>query len=171
MKNDHRIYDERLISESNKIYKKCYIIFCAFVLIDLIIKLNMSSFITKKSNYLWILFGLETLFLIITFYFNLLSHAHKGILIGASDLPNNKFQYKRYSIISSVIALIISVGLWGSRLIIYSSFGLNGDVPISIIIITIVVLSLITFIIIFSILFLSFFISYKIAEKINKTEL
>lgn len=171
MKKNHKIYDERIIGESNKIYKKCYIVFFIFILIDLIIKFNMKNFITKESNYLWFLFGLETLFLVVLFYFNLFSHACKGMLIGSSDLPNNKFQFKRYLLVSSIVSLIISIGLWGTRLIVYTCLGLTGDMPLFILILLILILILITFIILFTILFFSFFIAYKVAHKKNETEL
>lgn len=171
MIKNHKIYDERVISESNKIYKKSYIIFCVFILIDLIIKFNMSNFITEELNYLWFLFGLELIFLIILFYFNLFSHAHKGILIGASDLPNNKFQFKRYLLVSSVISSIISIGLWGTRLLIYACLKLIGDMSVPTIIIIMLILITLTFVIVCSVLFFSFFISYKVAQKKNKIEL
>lgn len=171
MKNNAKIFDERIINESNKIYKKCYIIFYIFILIDLIIKFNLSNFITKESNYLWFLFGLESLFLVIIFYFNLYSHACKGILIGSSDLSNNRFQFKRYLLISSAVSLIISIGLWGTRLIVYICLGLTGDMPMFVLILFMIILIILTFIILFSILFISFLMAYKVARKKNELEL
>lgn len=171
MKNNPKIFDERIISESNKIYKKCYIVFFVFILIDLIIKFNMSNFITKESSYLWFLFGLESLFLVVLFYFNLFSHAYKGMLIGSSDLPNNKFQFKRYLLISSIVSLIISIGLWGTRLIVYTCLGLTGDMPMIVLILLMIILTLLTCVILIAVLFVSFLLAFKVALKKNENEL
>lgn len=109
-------------------------------------------------------------FSVAVFYFNLFSHANKGILVGATDLPNEKFPRKRYLLISSAISLAVSVGLWGTRIAVYAILGLDGDMTIAAAAIVMAILCTVTFTLLFMILYASYFFAYKIAEKQNKQD-
>lgn len=170
MRKSEKIYDERVIAESNRIYKKCYFLFSAVILADLILKFNISRFITKQHGYWWLLFGLEAAFLAATFYFVLFAHARKGILVGVTDLPNERFPRKRFCLIGSVISAAVSVGLWGTRIAVYAIMGLNGDMSIGTAVILILILCAVTFALLFAVVYISFFVAYKVAEKQNKVE-
>lgn len=171
MRRSDKIYDERVIAESNRIYKKSFFLFCAVILADLILKSNMSRFVMKGRGYWWLLFGLEAAFLAAMFYFDLFAHARKGILVGATDLPNERFPKKRFCLIGSVISLTVSVGLWGTRFAVYAIMGLNGDIPLGAAVILMLILCAVTFALLFAVLYISFFAAYLIASKQNKSDL
>lgn len=161
--NKKVLYDERVVNESNQIYKICFYILCGFIFIDIIIKFNLYTF-NESPSYMWYLFGVETLFLLITFYFNLIANACKGILVGASDLEINRFPLKRYTIISLVLSLIIAIGMFVIRYIVSNIKSLVGDGGEY----WIAFFTLIAFIISFSILLISFYICYRVVTAKNK---
>ena len=98
-------------NDNLKIYKRCYFIACAVILVDLIVKFNLMEFKdssgyssifyaiyymhTRPIKFLqdffkcdphyikwWIFFWVEAALLTFLFCFNLFAHAKKGVLLG-----------------------------------------------------------------------------------------
>lgn len=101
--------DERLSSESNKIYKICFHILCLCLLIDVIYKFYYHNVLVGIRNGLWINYVIELIVLVVFLYLSLFIHAYKGIVVYAVDLPNNKFQLKRSLKVSLTVSAFVSI--------------------------------------------------------------
>lgn len=164
MKSNKKVLnDERVVKESNQIYKICFYVLWTFIFIDVLIKFNLYTF-DESPSYMWYLFGVEALFLVVIFYFYIIANASKGILIGASNLEINKFPLKRYLLISVILSLILSIGLFVIRYIVSNIKGLVGDGGEY----WIGFFTLLTFVLAFITLFSSFYLCYSIVTKVNK---
>lgn len=177
-------------NDSGKIYKRCYFIACAVILVDLIVKFNLMEwqdiegktallnainmivyrpldFFKCAPQYIkwWIFFWAEAALLTFLFCFNLFLHAKKGILLGVPKWEGKKFPWKRYLLISFILSLVVSICLW-----------LRWMLPFNIVeifktgfILIFLLLVLWAFVIIFAVSFISFLIAYIIAKKTKKS--
>ena len=176
-------------NDSGKIYKRCYFIACAVILVDLIVKFNLMewqdvdvkdhmcdalymmifhplNFFKCDPHYIkwWIFFWVEATLLTFLFCFNLFAHAKKGVLLGVPKWDGKKFPWKKYLLISAIPSLVVAVCLW-----------LRWMIPFNIVTafksgyaLLFLGLILAVFIILFTILFVSFVIAYIIAKKTKK---
>lgn len=176
-------------NDSGKIYKRCYFIACAVILVDLIVKFNLMEwydtsgevpllsaidmivchpldFFKCDLQYIkwWIFFWVEVALLTFLFCFNLFLHAKKGILLGVPKWDGKKFPWKRYLLISSIPSLIIAVCLWLRWMIPFDIvFAFKSGFAL-----VFLFLILWAFLIMFAILFVSFIIAFIIAKKTKK---
>ena len=157
------IRDERVIIESNRIYRLCFCILCSGMLIDLLIKFNMYTFDETASQTLQ-LFLLESVLLVTVFYFALFALARKGIAFGYSSVELGAFPKKRYSAISASVAAVLTVGLWAPRLIAFDAWSTQMANEIFVIILII----LLTFILACSVMLLSFYAAFRVARRTSK---
>lgn len=114
MKQKNKFVDERVIAESNKIYKICYYIICIAFFVDIVIKFNLWGFSESSLSFM-IYLGLESIFLVAIFLFSTFLLAKKGITVFATDLNNGSFPKRRYMIVSAIGGIVVSVGLWTIR--------------------------------------------------------
>lgn len=157
MKN--KIQDERVESESLKIYKICFFILCIGIFLDLIIKFNLYSF-SETTKETVLAFLIESLLLIAVFYLNVFLLAKKGIAILVSSVNLEKFPKKKYAIASAIISGAIAIGLWTIRFCTgYWEYGVGFAILFCSLI------YIITFTVPFVVLFVSFYLSFKIARK------
>ena len=180
-------------NDSGKIYKRCYFIACAVILVDLIVKFNLMEF-TDSSGYSsifyaiyymhtrpikflqdffkcdphyikwWIFFWVEAALLTFLFCFNLFAHAKKGVLLGVPKWDGKKFPWKKYLSISSITSLVVSICMCLRWI---TRWNLpDMDTAGLALIYGYILLSI--FIVLFFILFVSFVVAYIIAKKTKK---
>ena len=181
-------------NRSKTIYKRCYFIACAVILLDLILKFNATewehngertplleailltledplTFFNCTPQYIhkWLFFWAEAALLTFLFCFNLFSHAKQGVLLSIPKWDGKKFPWKRYLLISVIPSLVVAICLWLRWIIACSSEGFNIVVAFkSGWAFVFLFLILWAFLIIFTILFVSFVIAYFIARKAKK---
>ena len=159
MKTRNNMQDERVISESNRIYKSCFYILCGALFLSVIVQFNLYSFGSLQSEP-FPLFVIEGILLIIVFYLNLFLLARKGITVGVNEVTPGKFPKKRYALISGTIALLLSLGLWTLRFCIgHWEYGLLPAILFC------SAIYALTFAVAFAVLYGSFYIAYTIAKK------
>ena len=150
--------DERIISESNRVYRLCFYFLCGGILIDLLTKFNLYTF-NENSAVTLQLFLPETLLLCAVFYVNIFALAKKGIPFGAADYEGEQCPNKRYSAISAVISFLIAFGLWTPRFAFgYWEYGIFSAILFC------AAIYLITFVIGFTVLFFSFRLAFHLAK-------
>ncbi len=156
----NRIQDERIISESNRIYRICFYILCGGIYLDLIVKFNLLYSIGDGGlPTLWML-GLETLILLGVFYINIFMLAKRGIAFGATDLDTDRFPKRRYALVAGGIALVFAIGMWTLRICTNTwEYGVWNAI------LFLGLLYLLTFAFAFAILYFSFWIVFRIAKK------
>ena len=162
MRKNEKIYDERIVSESNRIFKNCFYIVCIFLFADIIVKFNLWGFEDKPLEF-WVTMGFESLFLVTMFFLSTFMLAKKGITIGAADLDGDSFPKKRYLVISLLGGAIVSAGLWTIRF----AAG-NWEYGLLNAIIFCGMVYLVTFAIAFAVLFSTFYLGYRVAKKSNE---
>ena len=184
-------------NDNNKIYKRCYLIVCAVILVDLIVKFNLmewrdaegsssifyaiydlhtrpivflQDFFKCDPQYIqtWIFFWVSALLLAFLFLFNLFSHASKGVLLGAPKFEGGKFPIGRYLLLTSVTSLVLSICLCVRWIIpILPEIAVMFKTKYIIVYIYIIFS---IFIALFFTLFISFVIAYIIAKAKKKKE-
>lgn len=179
----NKVNDERVLFESNKIYRLCFYVLCAGIFLDLMIKFNLWNFGGIQPIYdkitgelissgkgvndfpLFIAMGLEALFLFGTFLANIFMLAKKGISFGISDLDIDRFPKKRYSLISLYISSAIAIAAYIIRVIIYIVDGVSSSPNLFAEFIILFLLVLVAFIFTFLIIYLTFYIAFRFAKK------
>lgn len=156
--NSNKVFDERVVNESNRIYKICFYIICIAFFVDIIIKFNLWGFNETTTKFI-IMMGLESVFLIAIFYISTFALAIKGItILTVSDY--RYFPKKRYFVICLIGGIIVSLGLWTIRFTTgYWEYGLLQAI------IFCGAIYLVTFLITFVILYVTFYIAYRVAKK------
>lgn len=159
---DMRVTDERVVGESNRVYRLCFYILCGAVVTDVIVKFNLWTF-TGRDGGLLLYAGIEAAILLAVFYISTFWLAGKGIPVCAADLTGGRFPRGRYAAVSAVGGLIVSVGLWTIRFAAgtweYTLWGavlFCGMVYIA------------TFLAAFAVLYATFFAAYKVAARSNR---
>ena len=157
--------DERVIGESNRIYRLCFFILCGGIFLDLIIKFNLYTFWETTAQTLQ-LFLLETVLLVTVFYMHIFMLARRGIAFGSVCTELGRFPCGRYALLASVPALMISLGIWLPRFALGSwEYGVfNAILFCSAIII-------LTFLAGFLVLFGSFYAAFRVAKSRATAEL
>lgn len=159
-----RVTDERIHSESNKIYSVCFYILCAGVLLDLILKFNFYRFDLSFGE-IMLSFGIELLLVVAVFYANLFLLASRGILFGASGLELARFPKGRCLCVSATAAGIVSAGMWGIRILTGSwEYGLAWAILFWAIILSV------TFLSVFAVLLLSLYLAWRVAKRACQTD-
>ena len=154
--------DERIVNESNRIYRLCFYILCGGMLLDLLVKFNLYNF-SENAAVTVQLFLPETLLLFAVFYTNIFMLARKGIAFGAEwyDLSDGaKCPTKRYAAISLAVALVIAIGLWTPRL----AFG-NWEYGVFAAILFCAVIYIVTFVLAFLVMFVSLRVAFRMAKR------
>ena len=154
--------DERIVNESNRIYRLCFYILCGGMLLDLLVKFNLYNF-SENAAVTVQLFLPETLLLFAVFYMNIFMLAKKGIAFGAEwydPSDGAKCPTKRYALISLAVALVVAIGLWTPRFI----FG-TWEYGIFSAILFCGAIYLITFVLAFLVMFVSLRIAFRVAKK------
>lgn len=167
MKNKKIINDERVFKESNTIYKYCFHFFCLFLLFDIIYKFYYHNTFNAFNNGEWINYVFELCILVILLYTVLFVHAYKGILVYAIDLPNNKFQFKRSIIVSSVVSGFISVVSFIIPVIIEEIFYGIPEMPFGQIFMIYLLIALACFMILFILFNANFYLAYLLSKYRN----
>lgn len=156
----NRIQDERVISESNRIYRICFYLLCGGIFLDLIVKFNLMYNFSETTRETVLMFGMEALFLVSVFYINIFMLAKKGIAFGSTDMDIDKFPKKRYALVAGGISLVLAIGLWTIRVCVgHWEYGLLNAI------IFVGVLYILTFLIAFVILYFGFWLAFKVAKK------
>lgn len=160
MKNN-KIVDERVIFESNKIYKYCFYILCGGILIDLMLKINLWIFGSSDYNLpFFVVIGLEAIFVIVAFLSNVFLLAKKGILFGIGDLGNESFPKKKYALLSTYLSLGIAIASFCLRFFFYESeYGFFWSF------LFIFILGLILMLLSFIVFYLIFYLAFRVARK------
>lgn len=157
----NKVVDERVVNESNRIYKICFYIICIALFLDIIIKFNLWSFADDSTEFL-VTIGIESVFLIGIFYVSTFLLARKGITVLTQTDPSF-FPKKQYGIICLIGGIIVSVGLWTIRFATGSwEYGFWKAVLFC------GLIYLVTFLITFVALYLTFYFAYKVAKTISE---
>ena len=152
--------DERIVNESNKIYKICYYILMIIVMVDIIIEFNIKITFTTMNG-VDKTFIFKVILFILLFYINFFLHASKGVLLGIKEVFVEHIPVKKMLSISLLYSSILSFFLWIPRIIYYKVIGFNSELSVSMFIIF-VCLFLVSFIVLFVILNVSYLIAYGI---------
>ncbi len=170
-KIDNDICDEQVTSQSNKIYKICYVTFSILVILDFLLKLGVLVYVWEiNDKYFIIIFGADVILFILLFYFNLFYHAHKGIVLGALDLKNNKISFKKCLLITTLVSSALSVSFWitaSLSSICYNDLGARGAPLVCFEIYSLLIL-VPSFILLFCLLFLSYLIVFLVVKIKNR---
>ena len=154
--------DERIVNESNRIYRLCFYILCGGMLLDLLVKFNLYNF-SENAAVTVQLFLPETLLLFAVFYTNIFMLAKKGIAFGAEwydPSDGAKCPTKRYALISLAVALVVAIGLWTPRFI----FG-TWEYGIFSAILFCAVIYIVTFVLAFLVMFVSLCLAFRMAKR------
>lgn len=151
--------DERVTAESNRIYRFCFYVLSGGMLADLTVKFNLYNF-SENALMTAQLFLPEVLLLFAVFYMNVFMLARKGIPFGAEGYGTERCPVGRYAVLSAIISLVISVGLWTPRF----AFG-SWEYGAFSAILFCAAIYLITFVIAFTVLFLSFVLAFSMAKR------
>jgi hypothetical protein len=177
-----KIIDERITSESNKIYKLCYYILCIGVFLDLMIKINLWDFsssitiydkfgglISNENKYMYFFINIcfEAFFLLVSIFTNIILLVKKGISFGINDYDSDTFPKKYYAKISLIISAIITISSFVVRIVIYTINGADSSPYILLEYIIVVVLIIVAFILLFLFFFMIFYLTFRAAKKIR----
>ena len=155
-----KIVDERIVLEENKIFKIVFWIAYIGLFIDFAVKFNLYIWGESAFPYLVVYMGIEGALLIGIFYSVLFLLAIKGILLGSSSLPPEKFYVKRNLLISLLSAAIISLSLWLPRFLFgIWEYGIGLGIAFASIII------LLNTALFFGIIYLSLYLAYLVVKK------
>lgn len=168
MKKNKIINDERLLLESNKVFKICFHILCIALLIDIIYKFYSNNTFSSFNNGTWMNYIFELIILVVFLYLSLFLHAAKGIVIYAIDLPNDNFQWKRSLKVSLLVSSIISILSFILPIILIKIFKGIPEMPFKDAFMICSLLTIAVFIILFILFNINFFFAYLIAKKVNK---
>lgn len=164
--------DERLSSESNKIYKVCFHILCMSLLIDVIYKFYYHNVLVGIRNGSWINYIIELIVLVVFLYLSLFIHAYKGIVVYAVDLPNNKFQLKRAFKVSFTVSSYVSLITFIIPIIIKGVIKDFYDIPFINALSIFFLFAIGCFILLFIIFNINFYLAFLLANyrnnKLNK---
>ena len=157
-----RVTDERVVGESNRVYRLCFYILCGAVFADVIVKFNLWTF-TGRDGGLLLYAGIEAAILLAVFYVSTFWLAKKGIPVFAAESTGGRFPRGRYAAVSAVGGLIVSAGLWTIRFATgtweYGPWGavlFCGSVYIA------------TFSAAFAVLYATIYAAYKVAARSNR---
>lgn len=155
-------------SKTLKILSIILLIIMLALLIDIILIYNIYYIWKPDAIYMnkYIRAGIEAIILIVLFYALLFIKAGKGKLLLYKEEFPDKFPFKRYLIISSIIILVLEMAFWILRIIKNAKLEPMGF-PLFLIFFLLTVFS---YMIICDVLMLSFYLSYVIAKrKVDKT--
>ena len=106
---NREFYDERIQSETNKVFKMCFTILTLLILTDVVIKMSMWELSDGFELNFIVTVGIEVLILFSIFLLATIQLIQKGISLGASDLMESSFPKNRYFKISLVIGFIFGL--------------------------------------------------------------
>ena len=155
-------------SKTLKIISIILLIIMLALLIDIILIYNIYYIWKPDAMYVnkYIRSGIEAIVLITLFYALLFIKASKGKLLLYKEEFPDKFPFKRYLIISSIIILVLEMAFWILRIIKNAKLEPMGFPHFLIFFL----LTVFGYMIICDVLMLSFYLSYVIAKrKLDKT--
>ena len=149
-------------SKTLKIISIILLIIMLALLIDIILIYNIYYIWKPDAIYMnkYIRAGIEAIILIVLFYALLFVKASKGELLYKEEFPD-KFPFKRYLIISSIIILVLEMAFWILRIIKNAKLEPMGFPHFLIFFL----LTVFSYMIICDVLMLSFYLSYVIAKR------
>lgn len=151
-----------------KIISIILLIIMLALLIDIILIYNIYYIWKPDAMYVkkYIRSGIEAIVLITLFYALLFIKASKGKLLLYKEEFPDKFPFKRYLIISSIIILVLEMAFWILRIIKNAKLEPMGFSHFLIFFL----LTVFSYMIICDVLMFSFYLSYVIAKrKVDKT--
>lgn len=150
-------------SKTLKILSIIAIIIMLALLIDIILIYNIYYIWKPDAIYMnkYIRLGIEAIILIVLFYALLFIKASKGELLLYKEGFPDKFPFKRYLIISSIIILVLEMAFWILRIIKNAKLEPMGFSHFLIFFL----LTVFSYMIICDVLMLSFYLSYVIAKR------
>lgn len=174
-----KINDERVLAESNKVYKTCFIALCIGIFVDTVFKFtawyyyNPNPTVSKDGMFLsngdvlpfYVIWGIEALLLATVFLLCLFSLAKKGIMLGDNNIERKRFAAGRFALISLIAASTVFILILLSHLITSlpigsgsSEYGAWG------VVIMLLVYALIT-VPIFAFFYLMFYVAFKVTKS------
>ncbi len=161
--------DERIAAVSAEIYKRCFYVLSALLLLDLLLKFNLFGILYELTDTVMLFLWLEALVLLTVFYIALFSLARRGIAVGTDCMGEGKAPVRKYLALSAVMGGLVSVGMWTLRFCVFdwSVSELRGGVAV----LLIAMLYLFSFALVFGVSYLSLYLSYRVAHRAMEKEL
>ena len=152
--------DERLLSESGKIYRIGFWVLSAGILLDVLIKLALYLPGSRQSWGLFPLVGMEGIVLVAALVLSALLAAGRGILTMGADPEADHFPARHYALVSLGVGLGLSAAGLGLRAAFYPHWEFDAGALVLVFGLIILVVTVLTFLICFS----AFYLLFRVAR-------
>ena len=162
--------DERLLSESGRIYRVGFWVLAAGILLDVLIKLALYLPGSRQSWGLFPLVGMEGAILVAALVLCALLAAGRGILTLGADPEADCFPARHYALVSLGAGLGLSAAGLALRAVFYPHWELGAGALVLVFGLIILFITGVTFLVCFGTLYLMFRIARRRRRRLEEPE-